>query len=81
MFWFFLPQEIRQQINKQGENHSWLKSRLAVITKICTDVEAKKTEDELCKLSSDFKGLLDFLAEVQYEENKKPPFTMSLEMT
>jgi len=44
-------------------------------------VEAKKTEDELCKLSSDFKGLLDFLAEVQYEENKKPPFTMSLEMT
>ncbi|XP_068533197.1 nesprin-1 isoform X4 [Anas acuta] len=57
--------EIRQHINKQGENHSWLKSRLAVLTSICTDMEAKKTEDELCKLSNDFKGLLDLLAEIE----------------
>uniref|UniRef100_A0A8B9BQV6 Spectrin repeat containing nuclear envelope protein 1 n=1 Tax=Anser brachyrhynchus TaxID=132585 RepID=A0A8B9BQV6_9AVES len=57
--------EIRQHINKQGENHSWLKSRLAVLTSVCTDMEAKKTEDELCKLSSDFKGLLDLLAEIE----------------
>uniref|UniRef100_A0A8C3KS51 Calponin-homology (CH) domain-containing protein n=1 Tax=Calidris pygmaea TaxID=425635 RepID=A0A8C3KS51_9CHAR len=57
--------EIRKRINKQGENHSWLKSRLAVLTTVCPDVEAKKTEEELCKLSSDFKGLLDLLAEVE----------------
>ncbi|KAM6126873.1 nesprin-1-like [Pterocles gutturalis] len=57
--------EIRRHINKQGENHSWLKSRLAVLTAVCPDLEAKKTEDELCKLSSDFKGLLDLLAEIE----------------
>ncbi|XP_059684163.1 nesprin-1-like [Gavia stellata] len=57
--------EIRKHINKQGENHSWLKSRLAVLTAVCPDLEAKKTEDELCKLSSDFKGLLDLLAEIE----------------
>ncbi|XP_010119459.1 PREDICTED: nesprin-1-like, partial [Chlamydotis macqueenii] len=74
--------EIRKHINKQIENHSWLKSRLAVLTTVCPDLEAKKTEDELCKLSSDFKGLLDLLAEtektlgtvgdcVQYKEEVK----------
>ncbi|KAM6272871.1 nesprin-1 isoform 2-T2 [Spheniscus humboldti] len=57
--------EIRKHINKQGENHSWLKSRLAVLTTVCPDLEAKKTEDELCKLSSDFKGLLDLLAKIE----------------
>ncbi|KFQ93584.1 Nesprin-1, partial [Nipponia nippon] len=57
--------EIRKHINKQGENHSWLKSRLAVLTTVCPEMEAKKTEAELCKLSSDFKGLLDLLAEIE----------------
>ncbi|XP_025939722.1 nesprin-1-like [Apteryx rowi] len=57
--------EIRQHINKQGENLSWLKSRLAVLTAVCPDLEAKNTEDELCKLSSDFRGLLDSLAEIE----------------
>lgn len=68
-------------MNKQGENHSWLKSRLAVLTAVCPDLEAKKTEDELCKLSSDFKRLLDLLAEVQYEGHKNSSFTASYEMT
>ncbi|XP_010140551.1 PREDICTED: nesprin-1-like, partial [Buceros rhinoceros silvestris] len=57
--------EIRKHMSKQGENHSWLKSRLAVLMAVCPDLEAKKTEDELCKLSSDFKGLLDLLAEIE----------------
>uniref|UniRef100_A0A8C4V5X1 Spectrin repeat containing nuclear envelope protein 1 n=1 Tax=Falco tinnunculus TaxID=100819 RepID=A0A8C4V5X1_FALTI len=57
--------EIRKHINKQGENHSWLKSRLAVLTAVCPDLEARETEDELCKLSSDFRGLLDLLAEIE----------------
>lgn len=58
-----------------------MKARLAVLTELCPDVEAKRTEDELCKLSSDFKGLLDLLAEVQYERHKNSPFTVSREMT
>uniref|UniRef100_A0A663MJY0 Spectrin repeat containing nuclear envelope protein 1 n=1 Tax=Athene cunicularia TaxID=194338 RepID=A0A663MJY0_ATHCN len=57
--------EIRKHINKQGENHSWLKARLPVLTAACPDLEAKRTEDELCNLSSEFKGLLDLLAEVE----------------
>ncbi|KAJ7409657.1 hypothetical protein WISP_113425 [Willisornis vidua] len=57
--------EIRKHIHKHGENHSWLKSRLAVLTAVCPELEAKETEDELCKLSSDFKGLLDLLAEIE----------------
>ncbi|XP_010018863.1 PREDICTED: nesprin-1-like, partial [Nestor notabilis] len=57
--------EIRKHIKKQVENHSCLKSRLAVLTTVCPDLEAKETEDELCKLSSDFKGLLDLLAEIE----------------
>ncbi|XP_027759675.1 nesprin-1 isoform X4 [Empidonax traillii] len=58
-------EEIRKHIHKHGENHSWLKSRLAVLTAVCPELEAKETEDELCKLSSDFKGLLDMLAEIE----------------
>uniref|UniRef100_A0A663MJP0 Spectrin repeat containing nuclear envelope protein 1 n=1 Tax=Athene cunicularia TaxID=194338 RepID=A0A663MJP0_ATHCN len=61
----FKASEIRKHINKQGENHSWLKARLPVLTAACPDLEAKRTEDELCNLSSEFKGLLDLLAEVE----------------
>uniref|UniRef100_A0A8C3DU56 Spectrin repeat containing nuclear envelope protein 1 n=1 Tax=Corvus moneduloides TaxID=1196302 RepID=A0A8C3DU56_CORMO len=57
--------EIRKHIHKHGENHSWLKSRVAVLTALCPDLEAKETEDEFCKLSSDFKRLLDLLAEIE----------------
>uniref|UniRef100_A0A8C3TZX5 Spectrin repeat containing nuclear envelope protein 1 n=1 Tax=Catharus ustulatus TaxID=91951 RepID=A0A8C3TZX5_CATUS len=57
--------EIRKHIHKHGENHSWLKSRFAVLSTLCPDLEAKETEDELCKLSSDFKRLLDLLAEIE----------------
>uniref|UniRef100_A0A8C3QVN7 Spectrin repeat containing nuclear envelope protein 1 n=1 Tax=Cyanoderma ruficeps TaxID=181631 RepID=A0A8C3QVN7_9PASS len=57
--------EIRKHIHKHGENHSWLKSRIAVLTSLCPDLEAKETEDELFKLSSDFKRLLDLLAEIE----------------
>uniref|UniRef100_A0A8D2MWB4 Nesprin-1 spectrin repeats region domain-containing protein n=1 Tax=Zonotrichia albicollis TaxID=44394 RepID=A0A8D2MWB4_ZONAL len=57
--------EIRKHIHKHGENHNWLKSRLVVLTSLCPDLEAKETEDELCKLSSDFKRLLDLLAEIE----------------
>lgn len=79
-FDFFL-QEIRKHIHKHGENHSWLKSRFAVLSTLCPDLEAKETEDELCKLSSDFKRLLDLLAEVQYEGHKNSPLTVSHEIT
>jgi len=51
------------------------------LTAVSPDLEAKKTEDELYKLSSDFKGLLDLLAEVQYKGQKNSPFTASHEMT
>lgn len=51
------------------------------MTALCPDLEAKQTEDELCKLSSDFKRLLDLLAEVQYKGHKNSPFAGSREMT
>ncbi|KAG6937090.1 spectrin repeat containing nuclear envelope protein 1, partial [Chelydra serpentina] len=56
---------IQQDIRKQGENVNWLKSRLAVLTEVSAKDEARKKEDELSKLSSDFKGLLHLLAEIE----------------
>ncbi|XP_053877943.1 nesprin-1-like [Malaclemys terrapin pileata] len=56
---------IQQDISKQGENVNWLKSRLAVLTEVSAEDEARKKENELSKLSSDFKGLLHLLAEIE----------------
>lgn len=57
-------QEIQQETCKQGEVISWLKSRLAALSEVSSENEAKKQEDELSRLSSDFKSLLALLIEV-----------------
>uniref|UniRef100_A0A7M4FLZ9 Calponin-homology (CH) domain-containing protein n=1 Tax=Crocodylus porosus TaxID=8502 RepID=A0A7M4FLZ9_CROPO len=56
---------IRQDISKQGENQTWLKYRFAILAEISPVTEIRKQEDELYKLSSDFKELLALLAEIE----------------
>uniref|UniRef100_A0A6I8NCW5 Spectrin repeat containing nuclear envelope protein 1 n=1 Tax=Ornithorhynchus anatinus TaxID=9258 RepID=A0A6I8NCW5_ORNAN len=56
---------IRDEVSKQGECLSWLKSRLKFLTEVSTAMEAEKQADELSKVSSDFKKLVTLLAEVE----------------
>uniref|UniRef100_A0A670IV44 Calponin-homology (CH) domain-containing protein n=1 Tax=Podarcis muralis TaxID=64176 RepID=A0A670IV44_PODMU len=58
-------EEIQQETCKQGEVISWLKSRLAALSEVSSENEAKKQEDELSRLSSDFKSLLALLIEIE----------------
>ncbi|XP_044531402.1 nesprin-1-like [Gracilinanus agilis] len=58
-------EEIRDEINKQGENLGWLKARLKTLTEVSAEEEIQKQDDELSKLSSDFKSLIALLSEVE----------------
>ncbi|KAH0622390.1 hypothetical protein JD844_024656, partial [Phrynosoma platyrhinos] len=58
-------EEIRQEACKQGETLIWLKSRLAALSEVSSKDENKKQEDELSKLSNDFKRILTLLPEIE----------------
>ncbi|XP_078239370.1 nesprin-1 isoform X9 [Pogona vitticeps] len=58
-------EEIRQEACKQGEILIWLKSKLASLTEISSENEARKQGDELSELSNNFKRLLTLLAEIE----------------
>ncbi|KAM9000867.1 nesprin-1 isoform 8-T9 [Sarcophilus harrisii] len=58
-------EEIRDEMSKQGENLGWLKARLKTLTEVSAEEEIQKQDDELSKLSGDFKGFTALLLEVE----------------
>lgn len=61
---FCCVQELRNDAELQEGNLGWLKARMAVLIEICADSDAQRQGSTLCKLSTDFKGLLASLLEV-----------------
>uniref|UniRef100_UPI00398E76DD nesprin-1 n=1 Tax=Pristiophorus japonicus TaxID=55135 RepID=UPI00398E76DD len=54
---------IKEEVSKEEPSLSWLRSRLAALTAISSENEAKRQDDELSKLSAEFKRLLTQIAE------------------